>query len=82
MNKRKAKKFNNKMRIKKYSNLRKKKLRFKLIDILQQFPYPEYYISTRLSKRGKHFDLFVSRTIETADETRGYLILEKRGIRV
>ena len=82
MNKRKAKKFNNKMRIKKYSNLRKKKLRFKLIDILQQFPYPEYYISTRLSKRGKHFDLFVSRTIETVGGPRNYLILEKRGIRV
>ena len=82
MNKRKAKKFNNKMRIKKYSNLRKKRLRFKLIDILQQFPYPEYYISTRLSKRGKHFDLFVSTTNETVDGTRGYLILEKRGIRV
>ena len=82
MNKRKAKKFNNKMRIKKYSNLRKKKLRFKLIDILQQFPYPEYYISTRLSKRGKHFDLFVSRTIETPYGTLDYLILEKRGIRI
>ena len=50
--------------------------------MLQQFPYPEYYISTKLSKRGKHFDLFVSRTIETVDGTRGYLILEKRGIRV
>ena len=78
MNNRKAKKFNNKMRIKKYSNLRKKRLRFKLIDILQQFPYPEYYISTRLSKRGKHFDLFVSRTIETVNGTQDYLILEKR----
>ena len=82
MNKRKAKKFNNKMRIKKYSNLREKRLRLKLIDMLQQLPYPEYYISTRLSKRGKHFDLFVSRTIETVNGTQDYLILEKRGIRV
>ena len=77
MNKREAKKFNNKMRIKKYSNLREKRLRLKLIDMLQQLPYPEYYISTRLSKRGKHFDLFVSRTIETVNGTRDYLILEK-----
>ena len=82
MNKRKAKKFNKKNRTKKYSNVRKKRLRIRLIDMLQQLPYPEYYISTRLSKRGKHFDLFVSRTIETPYGTLDYLILEKRGIRV
>lgn len=82
MNKRKAKKFNNKNRTKKYSNVRKKRLRIRLIDMLEQFPYPEYYISTKLSKRGKHLDLFVSRTIETPYGTLDYLILEKRGIRV
>ena len=82
MNKRKEKKFNKKNRTKKYSNVRKKRLRIRLIDMLEQFPYPEYYISTRLSKRGKHFDLFVSRTIETVNGTQDYLILEKRGIRV